>query len=172
MPGFFRNHGRPVYAVHSGNDRGAPMTQSDNAPWIIVFYTPIIIWIASIHGVARAVILALTHDADSVSNTAVLLELCPRWVLVGMLVVFACTAALACAGRVRSLVGMMLCLWPQQALQTVAAMGALQAIWLSAYADGLERSTLYIVQDQMPFVWLVIGHGLAIWQLMRTMRRH
>ena len=116
-------------------------------------------------------VLSFSEQADSVSNTAVILDLFGRPLSVSLLVLCALGAALACMGKVRSLPWLVLCLWPQQALQTFAALGALKAIWLGAYADGLIRPSIYIFQDQMPFVWFVVGHALGVWQLMAFMRR-
>lgn len=145
--------------------------QSDRPPQTICDYTPIIIWMGFIQSLEHARILATWTEADTVTNTAVLLDLFGRPALVALLILCPIAAAAACLGKVRSLTGLALCLWPQQALQTIAAMGAFKAIWLGMYADGLVRSPIYILQDQMSSVWFVVGHALAVWQLISYMRR-
>lgn len=138
---------------------------------IVFHYMPIIIWIGTIRSTERALILAFSRDADAVTNTAVMLDLFGRWPLVAMGLGFGLASAWACLGRVRSLPGMVACLWPQQALLTIAALGAARAIWTGVYADGTVRPQIYVFQDQAPLIWFTVGHGLAVWQLMRFIRR-
>jgi hypothetical protein len=146
------------------------MTEPSHRLHVVFYYTPIIIWIASIRSVECALVLATSHDADTVANTTLLLQICSRPLMIAMLIGFAITAALACLGKVRSRLGLILCLWPQQTLQTMAAVGVLYSIWQGVYPDGTVRPAMYIFQDQMPFVWFAVGHAVAVWQLMRLAR--
>ena len=138
---------------------------------IVLNCTPVIIWLAALTNLEQAIVLGLARDADRVTNTVVLMDLFDRWLLIAMLLGFGLTSVLACAGKVRSLTGLILCLWPQQAILTIAALGAVHAIWIGAYADGRTVSSMLMLQDQAPLIWFVIGHGLAVWQLIRFMRR-
>jgi hypothetical protein len=52
--------------------------------------------------------------------------------------------------------------WPQQLLLVVAAIGALVAVVMGNYADGVSRPTLFIATDQLLVMLLPIFHALAI----------
>jgi hypothetical protein len=52
--------------------------------------------------------------------------------------------------------------WPQQLLLIVAAVGALVAVVMGNYADGVSRPTLFIATDQLLVMLLPIFHALAI----------
>lgn len=51
---------------------------------------------------------------------------------------------------------------PQQLLLVVAALGALVAVVMGNYADGVVRPTLFIATDQLPVMLMPIFHALAI----------
>jgi len=52
--------------------------------------------------------------------------------------------------------------WPQQLLLIVAAVGALVAVVMGNYADGVVRPTLFIATDQLMVMLLPIFHAVAI----------
>ena len=52
--------------------------------------------------------------------------------------------------------------WPQQLLLVVAAIGALVAVVMGTYADGVARPTLFIATDQLPVMLMPIFHAFAI----------
>jgi hypothetical protein len=52
--------------------------------------------------------------------------------------------------------------WPQQLLLIVAAIGALVAVVMGNYADGVVRPALFIATDQLLVMLLPIFHALAI----------
>src|SRR3954451_8360464 len=52
--------------------------------------------------------------------------------------------------------------WPQQLLLVVAAIGALVAVVMGNYADGVVRPTLFIATDQLPVMLMPIFHAVAI----------
>ena len=52
--------------------------------------------------------------------------------------------------------------WPQQLLLVVAAVGALVAVVMGNYADGVVRPTLFIATDQLPVMLMPFFHALAI----------
>ena len=51
---------------------------------------------------------------------------------------------------------------PQQALLMMSAIGALDAMWLAQFADGVLRPRAFIAADQMYSVLAAIGHTMAI----------
>jgi len=53
-------------------------------------------------------------------------------------------------------------LLPQQAIMMISAGGALQAMWLGQFADGVQRSHAFLVADQAPAVIGAFLHSLAI----------
>jgi hypothetical protein len=53
-------------------------------------------------------------------------------------------------------------LLPQQILLMMSAAGAVEAIWLSQFADGVVRSRAFIAADQVYSVLAAIGHTTAI----------
>lgn len=57
---------------------------------------------------------------------------------------------------------MVLLLLPQQVLLMMSAAGALEAIWLAQFADGVLRPRAFIAADQMYSVLAAIGHTMAI----------
>ncbi len=53
-------------------------------------------------------------------------------------------------------------LLPQQILLMMGASGAIEAIWLSQFADGVLRPRAFIAADQINSVLAAIGHTVAI----------
>jgi hypothetical protein len=51
---------------------------------------------------------------------------------------------------------------PQQFLLLLSAGSALEAVAVGAYADGVSRSRVFILDDQIPVLLLAAGHTLAI----------
>lgn len=51
---------------------------------------------------------------------------------------------------------------PQQAVLFVSGLGAISAMHLSHYADGVMRSQAFLVADQVPVVLFALGHAWAI----------
>lgn len=58
-----------------------------------------------------------------------------------------------------------LCLLPQQFLLMVSAGGALWAMWLGQFADGVQRSHAFLVADQAPAVIAAALHTYAIFMV-------
>lgn len=79
-------------------------------------------------------------------------------------VMYLLVAALAFASlnrRTRDDVRLLL-LIPQQFILVLSAAGALQAMWLSSFADGVVRSREFIIADQCPIVILAALHTWAL----------
>lgn len=53
-------------------------------------------------------------------------------------------------------------LLPQQVLLLISALGAADAIYLSHFADGVERSREFIAADQIHLIYCSVAHALAI----------
>jgi hypothetical protein len=51
---------------------------------------------------------------------------------------------------------------PQQAVLWFSVMGAINAMWLGQFADGVQRSHWFLIVDQMPVVLIALGHTLAL----------
>ncbi len=62
-------------------------------------------------------------------------------------------------GRRRFTVALML---PQQFLLFIAAYGSLACILTGRFADGVERSSAFLLADQSPAILAAIGHTVAI----------
>lgn len=56
----------------------------------------------------------------------------------------------------------LLLLLPQQILLMMAGAGAVEAIWIAQFADGVARSRSFIAADQFYSVLAAIGHTVAI----------
>jgi hypothetical protein len=53
-------------------------------------------------------------------------------------------------------------LLPQQVILMMSAAGAVEAMWLAQFADGVLRPRAFIAADQMYSVLAAIGHTMAI----------
>lgn len=53
-------------------------------------------------------------------------------------------------------------LLPQQTILFLSAVGAVEAMYLSAYADGVLRPRAFLIADQLPAVLLAVAHTIAI----------
>lgn len=53
-------------------------------------------------------------------------------------------------------------LLPQQVLLVASASGAIEAMWLAQFADGVLRPRAFIAADQMYSVLAAVGHTIAI----------
>ena len=51
---------------------------------------------------------------------------------------------------------------PQQVLLTISAVGCFNAMYNSAFADGVERTRWFIILDQSPVMLFWIGHTIVL----------
>jgi len=79
-----------------------------------------------------------------------------------LLCVIAAAAIAALIGLATRAPWIILLLLPQQVLLMMSASGAIEAIWLSQFADGVIRSRAFIAADQLYSVLAAIGHTAAI----------
>lgn len=61
-----------------------------------------------------------------------------------------------------------LCLLPQQFVMMISAGGAIWAMWLGQFADGVQRSHAFLIADQFPAVIAAILHTYAIIAIARN----
>lgn len=71
-------------------------------------------------------------------------------------------ATLALIGLFVRPIWFILLLTPQQLLLTMSATGAIEAIWISQFADGVVRSRAFLAADQSYSIIVAIGHTAAI----------
>lgn len=83
----------------------------------------------------------------------------PPELLSAVVVGAAIAALLAMFSHAPLFVAMLL---PQQALLMMSAAGAIEAIWLGQFADGVIRPHAFIAADQFNSVLAAIGHTAAI----------
>ena len=119
----------------------------------------IILYAIVVH-VITGVVLIANPDAGASTGPSSIVQLCfDSSLLAGAAMLIA--AALAIAAHFhrpwRSWA-----YWPQQLLLVVAAIGALVAVVMGKYADGVFRPTLFITTDQLPVMLLPFFHALAI----------
>lgn len=110
--------------------------------------------------VAWAVII-LVDDA-AVNATAV--NALFRWIHPAPLLalVIGVAAALAIVGLFTRVPWIVLLLMPQQILLMMSAAGAIEAIWIAQFADGVIRPRAFLAADQLYSVLAAIGHTVAI----------
>ena len=105
--------------------------------------------------------VALFVDDSALHATA--LSAIHRWLGLELTVVGVPTAAtLAIVAMVIDRPWFVLLLIPQQLLLTMSAAGAIEAIWISQFADGVFRSRGFIVADQCYSIIAAIWHTVAI----------
>ena len=105
--------------------------------------------------------VTLLVDASGVGATAVsaLHRIVPMpflpWVIIGC-------GMLAIAAVAARPLWFVLLLIPQQILLMISASGAIDAIWLGQFADGVLRSRAFLMVDQSYSIILMLGHTAAI----------
>lgn len=81
-----------------------------------------------------------------------------------LLASFCSLAGIILEGRIRLMFELSLML-PQQFLLMLSAFGALYAMRLSAFADGVVRPRSFLIADQGPAVLIAVFHTLALWEV-------
>lgn len=107
-------------------------------------------------------VVVILIDVSSIHATA--LAALARYIEPPLLLAFVITVAviLALIGLFTRSSWIVMFLLPQQALLMMGAAGAIEAIWLSQFADGVIRPRAFIAADQMYAVLAAIGHTTAI----------
>ena len=126
------------------------------------FHLPLILWYAAILHLWWAGLLWLSPSAADATTTAALTDcFSPRYVSVALVVASVMSLTVLYRARAPS-IWTALCLLPQQALLTLAAVGAVEAIWASQFADGVIRSRYFIAADQFPPILAAVFHNFAV----------
>lgn len=79
--------------------------------------------------------------------------------------IFAAVAVLASVGLVfRPTSGLYAAIFilPQQVVLWFSMVGAAHAMWLGVYADGVARTSWFLIVDQLPIVLIAFGHMAAL----------
>lgn len=105
--------------------------------------------------------IILLIDGSATNATAV--HALHRYIALPLLPpVIAGAALFAVWGMISNSPWTLVLLLPQQILLMMSAAGAVEAIWLSQFADGVIRARAFIAADQLYSVLAAIGHTLAI----------
>jgi hypothetical protein len=91
----------------------------------------------------------------------------------GLAIVLLSVAACAMYGIVKpahTISSRVLLLTPQQFALGISAYGAIRAMWLSQFADGVHRPTTFLIADQSPAVLALLIHTTTIAYLALTPR--
>lgn len=105
----------------------------------------------------------LQFDPSAMDATA--LHALSRWGLSPTslsILIAACAIAALAALSTRKPTWMLFLLLPQQILLMMSASGAIEAIWVSQFADGVVRPRGFIAADQLYSVLAAVGHTTAI----------
>lgn len=127
-----------------------------NFPIILIAITQQYIW---------ATMLLLNHETMNITAIDVMAKLLPPIVIAIILI---CVATLAIFSfsfkrRMLNLLGLL----PQQFMLFLSAGGALQAMLLGRFADGIERSHAFLVADQCSAILIALFHTWAIFLILR-----
>lgn len=119
----------------------------------------IVLFAITLH-IAWAVIILIDHAA--VNATAV--NALYRWIsppdLLALWIFVA--AAMAAAGLFTRTPWIVLLLLPQQIFLMMSAAGAVEAIWIAQYADGVIRPRAFLAADQIYSILAAFAHTIAI----------
>ena len=126
-----------------------------------------VMYAALLH-VIEAVILITSGEADGSVGMAALLRAIPHRPALSALLLAASAGAFTVLGaRHRSLPPWLavVLLVPQQVFLCITAIGAWMAVWHGHYADGVERSSLFITADQLPRGMFSLIHLTAVYAI-------
>lgn len=86
-------------------------------------------------------------------------------------IIFGMVAFLACMGLFVRRRWLSVCLLlPQQAALWVSVVGAVSAMMLGEFADGIQRAHWFLIVDQVPIVLIALGHTMALLTLAESDR--
>lgn len=81
---------------------------------------------------------------------------------IALALTFYTVAILAAIGLATKSPWIVLLLLPQQLILMMSASGAIDAMWLAQFADGVIRPRSFLIADQLYSVLLAVGHTIAI----------
>lgn len=118
--------------------------------------------------VVYSIVLHLTWAVliwcDSASANATAVDALYRWIhpTIFLSLALMSTSLMAMTALTLQFPWSMLLLLPQQAVLCFSAAGAIEAIYLGQFADGVLRSHFFIAADQIYAVLTALGHTVAI----------
>lgn len=118
----------------------------------------VIVLAASLH-ICWGVLLLADAAVAGVTALSILGYLIPNYAAITLLA-SSCLAIASMITDKRTLRALLLV--PQQFLLSVSAGGALVAMWLGQYADGVMHNRIFIAADQMHLPVLAVVHGVLI----------
>lgn len=120
------------------------------------------VWYAVLLHLTWAGLLFASAVPEHVTGVHALSQLFPN--RIGLAIILLTVAACAVGGILlrRLSVTKILLLCPQQLLLGVSAAGALHAMWVGHFADGVPRPHIFIIADQMPQVLALVIHSLTM----------
>ncbi len=123
-----------------------------------------IIWLAMVLHLIQGFLLLLDKTAGNTTSAHLLLKYVPYAPLAGLIMVAAALLAMVELVYFHYIpnTGSVILLLPQQIILIMAAGSAIQAIFLSHFADGVIRSRAFIIADQSVFILLAIFYTVAI----------
>ena len=105
--------------------------------------------------------LILFIDDSALGATAI--HALYRWIpMPWLMLVIVGAAMLALISIVSKPPWFVILLLPQQVLLVMSAAGAVEAIWLAQFADGVVRPRAFLAADQFYSILACIGHTVAI----------
>jgi hypothetical protein len=129
------------------------------------------VWFAVLlHGLWASLLL-FSDDPKNVTAIAALAELFPA--KTGLAIVLIAVASCASYGILRDsgpVGSRVMLLLPQQLVLGVSAAGALRAMWIGQFADGIDRPVTFLIADQSPAVLALLIHSATIVYLALTHR--
>ena len=121
-----------------------------------------IVWYAVVlHGLWGALVLYDPQHAVWITAIATSVKVVGDPYLLGALYVIASGLSIVACFRRDDLVGACLAV-PQQFFLMTSAIGAVRAIVLSQFADGVDRPWAFIAADQLPAILAAVLHSAAL----------
>lgn len=129
---------------------------------------PLPIWgLIVLHGLWAAALLISPAANGATALSGLLAVIHDPIVLSVSLIAASCSAIYALAGQHDGYTRLLL-LMPQQLIATVVATNAIYYMFLGHFADGVQRSSLFLVVDQSPTVIFMIIYTIAVIRRART----
>ena len=122
-----------------------------------------IIWFAVFLHLLWGILLMISGDPVNITAIHTSMSLFKFRLLLGSVYIIAgFSSAISLRSKRRKSLTDLLLLLPQQFLLMVSAGGAINAMYLSQFADGVIRPRSFLVADQMPVVFIALFHSCAI----------
>lgn len=132
---------------------------------MIVYREPLIVWFAILLHILWAIDMFIDPVQSGLATAPYAVKsafgsIAPTILFMGCMLAF---LGMIIHHRMWSVILML----PQQTLLFVSAVGAVKAIVLGHFADGVQRSRMFIATDQEPAIILAVLYTIAIFQVAR-----